>query len=63
MTEAEKGKIEAKFMMARRVGQARWDEQKRIADHIEMMLYEAQTTEAADALVMLARYVFEGGKP
>ena len=63
LTEARRASFEARFMTTRRIGQARWDEQKRIADRIEMMLYEAKTAEGCDALVALAQHVMEGGKP
>ncbi|WDA36389.1 hypothetical protein [Sphingobium sp. YC-XJ3] len=63
MDDNEKAKAEARFMMTRRIGQARFDEQKRIGDRIEQMIYEAKSIETAEVLVALARYVFEGGKP
>lgn len=61
MTDDEKTKFEARLMMTRRIGQARWDEQKRIGDRIERMLYETTSPEVSDALVGLARHIFEGG--
>ncbi|QOT71918.1 hypothetical protein H5V43_01705 [Sphingobium fuliginis] len=63
MDDNEKAKAEARFMMTRRIGQARFDEQKRIGDRIEQMIYEAKSIETTEVLVALARYVFEGGKP
>ncbi len=63
MSEEEKIKLEARFMMTRRIGQARFDEQKRIGDRMEQMIYEAKSAEAAVTLVSLARHIFEGGKP
>lgn len=63
MDDNEKAKAEARFMMTRRIGQARFDEQKRIGDRIEQMIYEAKSVETTEVLVALARYVFEGGKP
>lgn len=63
LTEDWRTSFEARFMTTRRIGQARWDEQKRIADKIEILLYEAKTVEACDVLVALAQHVMEGGKP
>lgn len=63
MDDNEKARAEARFMMTRRIGQARFDEQKRIGDRIEQMIYEAKSVETTEVLVALARYVFEGGKP
>ncbi len=62
MSEEDKAKAEAQFMMVRRIGQARWDEQKRTADKIEMLLFNAQSQETCDALVALAYYVLDGGR-
>lgn len=63
MPEHRRDRFEAHLMLARRVSQARADEQKRIADRIEQMLYETQSVEVAEALVGLARIVLDGGKP
>jgi len=62
VSEEEKAKFEARLMMASRISLARFNEQKRIGGRIEQMLYETKSVEVADALVALARYVFDEGK-
>lgn len=62
ISDDQTAKFEARVMLARRVGQARFDEQKRIGDRIEQMLYETKSEEVAEVLVGLARHVFDGGK-
>ena len=63
ITDEQRAKLDARFMLARRVSQAVTNEQKRICDRIEVMIYETKSVEVADALVDLARHIFEGSKP
>lgn len=62
MSEDEKRRFEMRLMLARRVGEARWNEQKRIGDRIEQLLYEADTSQASEVLISLAHHVFGGAK-
>lgn len=63
MTEDEKRKFEIMLHGAKRAGWARRQEQDRIGDMIEQMLYEAKSVETCDILVRLGRHIFDGGKP
>jgi hypothetical protein len=53
--EHRKHIAESAFNAARRAGRVRREEQDRVADHIELLLYEAKGQEAIDMLVRLAR--------
>jgi hypothetical protein len=63
VTDDEKCPFERAFAAARRAGRVRWEEQSRIGDQIELLLYEAEERETVDFLVRLARYIFDPVKP
>ena len=46
---------------ARRAGRVRREEQDRVADLIEFLLYETESQQVADVLVRLARDVLDAG--
>lgn len=63
MTDDEKRPFERALAAARRVSRVRFEEQARIGDQIEQLLYEATEQETVDFLVRLARYIFDPVKP
>lgn len=62
MTNEEKRRFEERCTTAKHIGHARWNEQRRIGDKIEQLLDGAETEEACQVLVALARHIFDGAK-
>jgi hypothetical protein len=62
MDEMARAKFDARLMVARRVGSVLAMERGRILDRIELMLFQAETTETADVLVGLAAFILDGDK-
>jgi hypothetical protein len=59
MTEDEKRRAETALNAARRIGRVRREEQDRIVDEIEQILWEAKEQETADAMIRLARHILD----
>lgn len=57
--EINKTAYEARLAGFRRACRVRREEQDRIGDHIEQLLYEAKGQEAIDVLVNLAGRIFD----
>lgn len=58
---AAKREAEKAIAAARRAGRVRREEQDRVADLIEFLLYETESQQVADVLVRLARDVLDAG--
>jgi len=56
---AAKREAEKAIAAARRAGRVRREEQDRVADLIEFLLYETESQQVADVLVRLARDVLD----
>ena len=59
MSEDDKRRFETALNAARRVARVRREEQDRIVDEIEQILWEAKEQETADAMVRLARHILD----
>jgi len=62
ITAHQKDCFDMRLATVRRIGNARWNEQRHIGERIEQLMYEAKSAEACEVLLSLAYYVFEGDK-
>lgn len=58
MNEHQRFRFEARLKLARAVGHTRAQEQKRIGDQIELLMFDAKTPEACEVLLALANIVY-----
>ena len=59
MTEDDKRRAETAVNAARRLGRIRREEQDRVVDEIEQILWGAKEQETVDAMVRLARHILD----
>lgn len=61
-TEEQRFRFEQRLKLVRAVGFTRHQEQKRVADHIELLMFDANSPEVCEALLSVA-LVLLGEKP